>query len=145
MSKPFDNLDKAFDIEAEIVEGLEREEVLPVKGSQAKPTKVYDKTDKEKDYDYVRSKFYSLLENAEEVIQEAMEMALQSGHPRAFEVVLKGIRDTSDLGDKLMDLHKKMRDLEVEDPKIQQTNVQNNVFMAGTTTELIKMLKESNQ
>ena len=143
MSTPFENLDKTFDIEAEIVEGLEREECLPVKGTQSKPVKVDAKTDREKDYEYVRSKIYSMLENADEVIQEAMEMALQSGHPRAFEVVLKGIRDTSDLGDKLMDLHKKMKDLDGEEQKVQQTNVQNNVFMAGTTAELIKMLKDS--
>ena len=144
MSTPFENLDNTFDIEAEVVEGLEREEeCLPVKGTQSKPVKVDAKTDREKDYEYVRSKMYSMMENADEVIQEAMEMALQSGHPRAFEVVLKGIRDTSDLGDKLMDLHKKMKDLDGEEQKVQQTNVQNNVFMAGTTAELIKMLKES--
>ena len=65
-------------------------------------------------------------------------------HPRAYEVVFNGAKHTADIVDKLADLHKKMNDLEKEDPKpvAGATNVQNNMFV-GSTSELMKMLKEN--
>ena len=61
----------------------------------------------------------------------------------AFEVVFNGAKNAADVVEKIGDLHKKMRDLTPEDTSVQQNNTQNNVFVAGTTEELVKMLKSS--
>jgi hypothetical protein len=72
-----------------------------------------------------------------------MEVAMEQQHPRSFEVAFAGAKHAADIVDKLADLHKKMNDLEKDDPKPQATqNVQNNMFV-GSTAELMKMLKEN--
>tara|TARA_R110002012_G_scaffold97589_2_gene234369 strand:- start:23 stop:439 length:417 start_codon:yes stop_codon:yes gene_type:complete len=100
--------------------------------------------DKEKDYVYARSQLYDIVEKMQESLNDAMDVAQQSEHPRAFEVVFNGARHTADIVEKLADLQKKMSDLEKEDPKpaVGATNVQNNMFV-GSTSELMKMLKEN--
>ena len=99
--------------------------------------------DKEKDYVYARSQLYNIVEKMQESLEGAMEVAQQSEHPRAFEVVFAGARHTADIVDKLADLQKKMNDLDKEDPKPSAgPNVQNNMFV-GSTAELMKMLKDN--
>ena len=73
-----------------------------------------------------------------------MEVAEQSEHPRAYEVVFNGARHTADIVEKLADLQKKMNDLDKEDvkPASSGPQVQNNMFV-GSTAELMKMLKEN--
>ena len=98
--------------------------------------------DKEKDYVYARSQLYNIVEKMQESLEGAMEVAQQSEHPRAFEVVFAGARHTADIVDKLADLQKKMNDLDKEDPKPSAgPNVQNNMFV-GSTADLMKMLKD---
>jgi len=100
--------------------------------------------DKEKDYVYARSQLYDIVEKMQESLNDAMDVAQQSEHPRAFEVVFNGAKHTADIVEKLADLQKKMNDLEKEDPKPMgsATSVQNNMFV-GSTADLMKMLKES--
>ena len=99
--------------------------------------------DKQKDYQYARAQLYDLVEKMQETLNDAMDVAAQSQHPRAFEVAFNGARNAADVVDKIADLHKKMKELDVEEQKIQQTNVQNNVYMSGSTEDLLKMLKEA--
>ena len=73
-----------------------------------------------------------------------MDVAEQSQHPRAYEVAINSVKNVAEIAEKLMDLHKKMNEITTEETKISQTNVQNNVFVAGTTDEIMKMLKEAN-
>ena len=72
-----------------------------------------------------------------------MEVAQQSDHPRAYEVAFNGAKSAAEVVEKIGDLHKKMADLNNEETKVQQTNTQNNIYMAGTTAELMKLLKEN--
>ena len=132
----FDSLDETFDITpAEVVE-------KPVK---AKPAPVTNKgEDREKDYQYSRAQLYNLVEKMQESLDGAMEVAQESSHPRAFEVVFAGAKHAADVVDKINDLHKKMKDIEIEEVKVQQHNTtSNNVFMSGSTADLMKLLKES--
>lgn len=132
----FDSLDETFDITpAEVVE-------KPVK---AKPVPVTNKgEDREKDYQYSRAQLYNLVEKMQESLDGAMEVAQQSDHPRAYEVVFAGAKHAADVVDKINDLHKKMKDIEIEEVKVQQHNTTtNNVFMSGSTADLMKLLKES--
>ena len=134
MAKHFDSLDDAFDI-------TPVEEVKPIK-RKSKPLIVSDKEeDKEKDYQYARANLYDIVEKMQESLNDAMEVAQESQHPRAFEVVFNGAKHAADVVEKLTDLQKKVKELDKDDTKIQQTNTQNNVFL-GSTEELMKMLKQ---
>lgn len=136
MAKSFDSLDETFDITPA--------EVVPKAIKKVKPIIEIDKdADREKDYTYARSQLYNIVEKMTESVSEAMEVAMEQQHPRSFEVAFAGARHAADIVDKLADLHKKMNDLEKNDPKPQATqNVQNNMFV-GSTAELMKMLKEN--
>ena len=96
--------------------------------------------DLEKDYEYTRGELYSLIDQGQEAVRGALEVAQESGHPRAYEVAVAAMKHVSDMTEKLQDLHKKMKDLgeEVKGPK----NVTNNAMFVGSTSELQKMLKQ---
>ena len=135
-----DQLDNEFGItndqpvDVEIVKA----EAEPIKKKERENEK-----DTEKDYKYMRSQLYDIVEKMQESLNTAMEVAQESEHPRAFEVVFNGAKNAADVVDKINDLHQKMKQLEVEEVKVQQHNTTtNNVFMSGSTAELIKMLKE---
>ena len=96
--------------------------------------------DRDKDYEYTRAELYSLIDQGQEAVRGALEVAQESGHPRAYEVAVAAMKHVADMTDKLADLHKKMKDLDAEakGPK----NVTNNAMFVGSTTELQKMLKQ---
>jgi len=141
MNNSFDDLDNTFDITPSAPQDEPKAEIVKKK---TKPIVVSDKSeDKEKDYQYARAQLYDIVEKMQESLNTAMEVAENSEHPRAFEVVFNGAKNAADVVEKIGDLHKKMRDLNPEDTSVQQNNTQNNVFVAGTTEELVKMLKSS--
>ena len=141
MNEHFDDLDEKFNVEPE------PEEVEIVETTPKKMKKVQEsnpKEDQQKDYQYARAQLYDIVEKMQESINDAMDVAHDSQHPRAYEVVFQGAKAAADVVDKLADLQKKMKDLNVEEEqKVQQTNTQNNIYMSGSTADLIKMLKES--
>ena len=96
--------------------------------------------DRDKDYEYTRAELYSLIDQGQEAVRGALEVAQESGHPRAYEVAVAAMKHVSDMTDKLADLHKKMKDLD-EDKK-GPSKVTNNAMFAGSTSELQKMLKQ---
>ena len=97
--------------------------------------------DVNKDYDYTRGNLYSLIEKGQEAINGIMEVAGETASPRAYEVAGQLIKSVADTTDKLADLHKKVKDIEADNPKTQNT-VTNNALFVGSTTELSKMLKD---
>lgn len=131
----FDSLDKTFDVASSEITELKKE---------AKPIKISDKgEDLDKDYQYARGQLYDIVERMQECLEGAMEVAQQSDHPRAYEVAFNGAKSAAEVVEKIGDLHKKMSDLNKEETKVQQSNTQNNIYMAGTTAELMKLLKEN--
>jgi hypothetical protein len=131
MSKFEDNMEDAFDIEVKV------EESKPIK---PKPEKI-DKDDRTKDYEYTRGELYSLIDQGQEAVRGALEVAQESGHPRAYEVAVAAMKHVADMTEKLQDLHKKMKDLDAEQKK-GPSSVTNNAMFVGSTAELQKMLKE---
>ena len=130
----FDSIDDVLDI-------TPVGETQPIK--KTKPLIVSDKgEDKEKDYQYARAQLYDIVEKMQESLNSAMEVAQQSDHPRAYEVVFNGAKNAADVVDKIQDLHKKMADVEKQEQQV-VNQTQNNVFMSGSTAELLKMLKEN--
>ena len=98
--------------------------------------------DIEKDYAYTRGELYRLIDQGQEAVQGALEVAQESGHPRAFEVATNAMKQVADMTDKLMDLQKKVKDLDEE--KRGPSKVTNNAMFVGSTSELQKMLKQMN-
>mgnify|MGYP001219027482 CR=1 FL=1 len=97
--------------------------------------------DVSKDYDYTRGNLYSLIEKGQEAINGIMEVAGETASPRAYEVAGQLIKSVADTTDKLADLHKKVKEIEEDNPK-QQNTVTNNALFVGSTSELSKMLKD---
>lgn len=133
MTKKFDNLNDAFNVDGEIV-SVDKEtntEKIEKFSSSVEDVK--------KDYEYTRGNLYSLIEKGQEAINGILELAQESEMPRAYEVAGQLIKSVSDATEKLMDLQKKLKDL--DEQKIKgPTNVTNALFV-GSTAELSKLLK----
>jgi len=131
----YDNLDQSLNIESSIIE-------VEKTSSDIKPYAEDLKTnDIKKDYEYTRANLYSLIEKGQEAINGIMELAGESDSPRAYEVAGQLIKSVGDVTDKLIDLQKKLKD--VEDDTVKTTNnVTNNAVFVGSTSELSKLLKQ---
>ena len=103
--------------------------------------------DKNSDYEYTRETLYDLIEKGREGIEEMIEVARQSEHPRAYEVLATLIKDTANTSEKLMDLHRKIQTIDqmmLPPPEKNNGSTTNNLFI-GSTTELQRMLKDLNK
>jgi hypothetical protein len=100
-----------------------------------------DKADIKKDYEYTRANLYSLIEKGQEAINGIMELASETDQPRAYEVAGQLIKSVGDVTDKLIDLQKKLKDVEEESSKT-TNNVTNNAVFVGSTADLSKLLKK---
>jgi len=96
--------------------------------------------DVDKDYEYTRSNLYSLIEKGQESLNGIMELAGESASPRAYEVAGQIIKSVADTTDKLMELQKKVK--EIDEDKGKPTKVTNNAVFVGSTSDLSKMLKD---
>ena len=131
------NLDDAFNITPTEVEVDETDVVVGV--DREKPDRL-TKDDIEKDYEYTRGNLYSIIEKGQEAINGILELAQESEMPRAYEVAGQLIKSVSDATDKLMDLQKKLKDVNAEE-KQGPTSVTNNALFVGSTADLAKLIK----
>ena len=95
------------------------------------------------DYEYSRQTYYELIEKGKDALDLAIEIAQQSEHPRAIEVLSGMIKNVGDVNDKLMDLNKKNKDINKNDdiPMKAEGTTNNNLFI-GSTTDLQRMLQD---
>ncbi len=131
MADTFGNLNKTFNVES----AIEKAEETVVDIKKAKTDK-----DVDNDYEYTRGQLYNLIEKGQEAINGILDVAQNSDHPRAYEVAGNLIKNVADISDKLVDLQKKMKDLDEE--KKGPTTVTNNAMFVGSTADLQKMLKQ---
>ena len=139
MPNEYKNLDKTFGIDPEVIE-----EVVEEKTEVIKPEKP-DRLTKDhitRDYEYTRGNLYSIIEKGQEAIDGILEIAQESEMPRAYEVAGQLIKSVSDATDKLIDLQKKLKDVNEEEKK-GPTNVTNALFV-GSTADLAKLIKQQN-
>ncbi len=130
----YDKLDNTFNVSSSEVVVDKPESV----GIQKPPRLTQD--DITKDYEYTRGNLYSIIEKGQEAINGILELAQESEMPRAYEVAGQLIKSVSDATDKLMDLQKKLKDVE-EETKQKGPNTVNNALFVGSTAELQKILK----
>ena len=125
-------LDDAFNVESSIV-SADKNDVVK------KPDRL-TKDDIQKDYEYTRGNLYSIIEKSQEAINGILELAQESEMPRAYEVAGQLIKSVSDATDKLMDLQKKLKDVNEEQQQKGPSTV-NNALFVGSTADLTKLLK----
>ena len=93
------------------------------------------------DFEYARQIYHDLLAKGSESMEEMMEVARATEHPRAFEVLSNMMKNISDINGNLMDMHKKKKDFEQSEQKaLPQGQTTNNVFV-GSTSDLQRMLQ----
>ena len=131
MTKNFDEIEDSLGI-------AKSEEKVEVMKSEVVPER--NKDDVTKDYEYTRGNLYSIIEKGQEAINGILELAQESDQPRAYEVAGQLIKSVSDATDKLMDLQKKLKDVNAEEKEKGPSTV-NNALFVGSTAELAKMLK----
>lgn len=133
MKNNYEDLDKALNIESSIVEVEKSTTSIDIIPTQTNDIK--------KDYEYTRANLYSLIEKGQEAINGIMELAGEGGSPRAYEVAGQLIKSVADTTDKLIDLQKKLKDVQEDNTKV-SNNVTNNAVFVGSTSELSKLLKQ---
>ena len=130
-------------VDNRIDEILEITSLVPTPELRPEPstTKILPKTDGKDDdidYNYARENYYNLIERNQDAVEEMLEIAKQSEHPRAFEVVGQLIKSGLDANKELMALHKTKKELSIEKGPSQVTN---QAVFVGSTAELQKLLK----
>jgi hypothetical protein len=99
-----------------------------------------DENNADNDFEYSRQIYHDLLAKGSEALEDMMEVARATEHPRAFEVLSGMMKNMGDINGSLMDLHKKKKDFYKEDkPKELPNQTTNNVFV-GSTSDLQRML-----
>lgn len=142
-SKKYNGLNKAFNIEDDTVDV----EVLPSSDKNSSNETSSNEeivNDIKKDYEYTRGNLYSIIEKGQEAISGIIELAQETEAPRAYEVAGQLIKSVSDATEKLMDLQKKLKDIDSSNTKKGPTNVTNALFV-GSTAELSKLLKQNSK
>jgi len=135
MTKKFDDLNDTFNVSGDIVS----KEIETIDQKVEKIAKESD--DLKKDYEYSRGNLYSIIEKGQEALNGILELAQESEMPRAYEVAGQLIKNVSDATEKLIDLQKKLKD--IDEGKVKgPTNVTNALFV-GSTAELSKLLKST--
>lgn len=134
MPENFESISNALNTETSIVEV----ETVPAEIEKVKEVR----NDLKKDYEYSRGQLYSLIEKGQEAINGILEVAGEGASPRAYEVAGQLIKSVGDVTDKLVDLQKKVKDIEDVSEKTTTNNVTNNALFVGSTAELSKLLKQ---
>jgi len=140
MTKKFDNLNQVFDVTNDLIsEESSIEKISSDNVSNAEPIL---SDDIKKDYEYTRGNLYSLIEKGQEAINGILELAQESEMPRAYEVAGQLIKNVADATDKLMELQKKLKDIEEGKQSVKgPTNVTNALYV-GSTADLLKLIKQ---
>ena len=129
----YDPIDKALNIESNSsIEVDKKTSELTIKPKTGEV---------QKDYEYTRANLYSLIEKGQEAINGIMEVAGESASPRAYEVAGQLIKSVADSTDKLMDLQKKVKEVD-EEVSRGPSQVTNNALFVGSTSDLSKMIKQ---
>jgi hypothetical protein len=140
MTKKYDKLNEVFNVSGEIISSEVEKSCDKINNEHESKIENLT-TDVRKDYNYVRGNMYSIVEKGQEALNSALELAQETDSPRAYEVVGQLIKNISDSAEKIIELQRKIKDIEDDSSsKKGPTNVTNALFV-GSTAELSKLLK----
>ena len=134
MSTKFEkNMEDIFNLPEKIEDVNNKNEIKPV-----------DSIDEtvDNDFKYARENLYNIIERGSDALNTLVDVANQSQHPRAFEVVGQLVKTLSDTNKDLLELQKKVKVIKKDIPD-QPQNVTNALFV-GNTSELQKMINKRN-
>lgn len=146
MGNPYDKLRKTFDIPNQTSD-ISKDD----SGDENKAEVVSDKnveiknigqSDSSEDYQYVREHLKTLMIKSNEVLEDIIDLARDNGSSRAYEVVGQILKGSSEISEKLLQLHKNNKELNEVNNNVNVTN--NNAMFFGSTNELLKALKSQN-
>ena len=127
-----DSLSEVFDIEPmtknEVI--TKQEEIIIPSNSKI-----------EDDFEVSRNNLRILLQQGQEALQKSLDVAMQSEHPRAFEVVGNLMKQLADINQQLLDLHQQKQKLDTPKEGSRKEVTNNNVIFTGSTAELNKLIK----
>ena len=116
-------------------------DVEPIRSTELLPATAVTKVDD--DADFARDNIRTLIEKGNLAVDGILHVAKESEHPRAYEVAANLIKNLSDLNKDLMEIQKRKKDLAPQEYKNSgNINVDKAVFV-GSTTELVKFLKNN--
>jgi|TARA_R110001592_G_scaffold61672_4_gene188260 hypothetical protein len=101
-----------------------------------------DNKNVDNDYEYSREVLFDLIEKGRGALEDMIEVARESEHPRAFEVLSGLMKNTADINDKLLDLNKKHKDINTDPLKQIENGTTNNNVYVGSTADLQRMLQD---
>jgi len=139
MTKKYEKLNEEFN-----TEGFDEEDTSIIPEVVEANQQDNKKTDLKKDYEYTRANLYSIIEKGQEAINGILELAQETELPRAYEVAGQLIKNVSDATEKLIDVQKKLKDIEETKESKGPTNVTNALFV-GSTAELAKLIKQQDE
>lgn len=132
------NMQQIFDVAAPAEKTYNVEVVPP--STDSTPTALQD--DLEQDYKLVRSNYEDIVEMGKKAIEDILNIASNSQHPRAYEVAGTLIKNVTEANEKLIILQKQMREMDKQNKNTPKTSIDKAIFI-GSTAELTKMLKGS--
>lgn len=132
-----EKISDALDIEA--VEPEIVEEPKEIQKSEPKAIEVSAEVDMRRDYKHARRNLRDLIKTGNSAIEGILNVASEGEHPRAYEVAAQLIKVVADTNKDLIDLHKKVKDINREDVKLTQNNT-NNAIYVGSTSELQNLI-----
>jgi hypothetical protein len=98
------------------------------------------------DYEFSRDTYKNLIKTGVNSLDVLAELARESEHPRAFEVLSTTIKNLGDTTEKLMTLQKSKKELNKEEKEEEQKRVTtNNNMFVGSTTDLQRLLAQDNE
>lgn len=136
------NLDDLFDLPSDSQSIVSKKADLAKQNQAAVVSQDNQSRDIETDYKYARENLYEIIENGSHALNELVEIAKSSEHPRAFEVVASLMKTLTDANKDLLDIQSKVKKLKTDDVQTGPNNVTNALFV-GSTAELQNMLKDN--
>lgn len=116
-----------------------KQEVVPVPTDQLP---IIEQSSQQEDFEYARDTLKAMIEKAKDAVEEMSELAPQAENPRTFEVMSDTIRTVGETVDRLVDLHKKQKDLNSPSKK-SGIEIDKAVVFSGGASELLKHIKEN--
>ena len=127
-----DKLNEVFEITPTV-------EKLPV--AKVMPQKIKE-DDSDTDFQYSRENLYNIIERGSDAMDGLLEIAKETEHPRAYEVVGQLIDKLTNANKELIGLHKTMQSME-EDGIIKSPQNVTNALFVGSTADLQKLFKRN--
>lgn len=118
------------------------EDVIDGEVVSVKQTTAIEPANLDKDYNYARDNFYNVIEKGTRALEDLLDVAQQSQHPRAYEVIATTIKTLIDANKDLVELSLKKQQSELADPTSAPNKVVNNTLFVGTTSDLQKLLRD---